>query len=210
MLRERARVSAWWDRSMLLFEIPRGDCGLDLSQIWIRRVSDHRQLRSTLSTGQGRWDGGRFASPDFQMQNVGAFADARAPQRQGARMTGKGTRVRSSARMSCSRMTLIDSVAPFGLFFLLPVREGGATSRLPGGWNGDKVHTPCALPSRVRFWVGLCLSIDINSFYTQIRLLYCPVSKYGASHIVTSVCCNLLTHRYVSQPPSFVAHAMSC
>lgn len=154
MLRGRARVSAWWDRSMWLREIPRGDCGIDLSQIWTRRVFDHRQLRSTLLTGRGRWDGGRFASPDFQMQNVGAFADARAPQRHRERgMTGKGTRVRS-ARMSCSKMTLIDSVAPFGLFFLLPVREGGATSRLPGGWNGDKVHTPCALPSRVRFWVG--------------------------------------------------------
>lgn len=37
--------------------------------------------------------------------------------------------------MSC-RMTLIDSVAPFCFVFLLPVREGGATNRLPGGWNG--------------------------------------------------------------------------
>lgn len=67
--------------------------------------------------------------------------------------------------MSC-RMTLIDSVAPFwGFVFLLPVREGGATNRLPGGWNGYRVRTPCALPPRVRFWVGSCLSIDIISFY---------------------------------------------
>lgn len=81
----------------------------------------------------------------------------------GGRDDGKGTRVRR-ARMS-GRMTLIDSVAPFGFVFLLPVRESGATNRLPGGWNGYKVRAPCALPPRVRFWVGSCLSVDKINLY---------------------------------------------
>lgn len=40
---------------------------------------DHRHLILKLCSGQGRLDGGKFASPDFQMQIVGAHA--KAPQR---------------------------------------------------------------------------------------------------------------------------------
>lgn len=48
-----------------------------------RRVFVTRRSQATSSEAlvecQGRWDGGKFASPDFQMQIVGAGADAPEP-----------------------------------------------------------------------------------------------------------------------------------
>lgn len=77
------------------------------------------------------------------MQNVGAFADARAPQRG---MTGKGTRVRS-ARMSCSMMTLIDSVAPFGLFSCCPFGKVAQQAGFPvAGMETKYIHPVLCRP----------------------------------------------------------------
>lgn len=180
-----------------------------LSRDWTRRTWNTGSGLQLWSV-QGRWrDGRRFASPDFQMRNVGAVADARAPQRAGWQQGGgwddsKGTRVLvRNTRMSC-RMTLIDNVAPFGLFSWRPFGKLAQQTGFPADptrleWIQSTPSLCSPVSSPFLAW-PLSLFIAIVSLYylNQVTLF----SKYGASHIVTSVCCTLLSRRCVSQPPN--------
>lgn len=112
--------------------------------------------------------------------------------------------------MSC-RMTLIDSVAPFSIVFLLPVREGGATNPEAGGWNGDRAHTPpCALPSRLESVSGLAhVSPSPQPASTVYIILHSSVKMVLLTSSQVSVALSSLIGVSPSPPDCYSRHGQS-
>lgn len=155
----------------------------------------HRQLVLNVSSNVSvERVAGEFASPDFQMQIVGAFADARqSPTAARNTQHSKDALHENAYRLRC----------PVWFVFLLPVGEGGATDRLvgrsnAGGLEMDTKHMQPVL-SRFESVSGLaCVSPHrhIQLLITRVEFLFFR-SEYGTPHIFTSFYCALVGHRYL-------------